>query len=112
MDDAAAAVNAKDDNLHLPSDPDVGTALLVRRLCGNWWVFVIRGALALAFAACVLFAGGMLPSPFLQAMALAAILVMFAVYFFSSAVLDLVAFAEGAGGVKRAPFLVADALVG
>ncbi len=110
MDDTNAAVKAKDPKFL--SHPRVGAALMANRLCANWWVFVVRGVLALVFAGCVLFAGGMLPSPFLQAMALAAIVVMFAVYFFSSSVLDLVAFAEGAGGVKRGPFLVADAIVG
>ena len=94
------------------SHAHIGAFLMVRRLCGNWWVFVVRGVLALLFGGFVLFAGGMLPSPLLRALALTAIVMMFAAYFFLSAIVDLVAYAEGSGGVKRSPFLVFDALVG
>ena len=99
-----------------PSSAKAGTqadaSIMVRRLCGNWWVFILRGVLALLFGTCTLLAGELLPSPLLQALALTAIVLMFAAYFFLSAILDLVVFAEGLGGVKRSLFLIFDALVG
>src|SRR5579884_413239 len=109
---ASAAGPAREHTPHPHAHLHVGAAFMVRRLCGNWWVFVLRGLLALVLSGCVVFTSGMLPSPFLRAMALAAIMVMFAAYFFSSAILDLVAFAEGAAGARRSPFLIVDAIAG
>ena len=83
---------------------------MIRALIQNWWLLLVRGAFALAFAAIVLFFKPLLPSLLLRPVAYTAIAVIFAVLAIVTGLITVIAAIRMRPHWRELRMLLADGL--
>jgi uncharacterized membrane protein HdeD (DUF308 family) len=70
---------------------------MIRMLIKNWWLLLLRGIFAIAFAIFIFIFLPFVPAPLLRQLAFAGLAVIFAFFAFASGVLTMIAAVHGAG---------------
>jgi uncharacterized membrane protein HdeD (DUF308 family) len=83
---------------------------MLRVLINNWWLLLVRGCFALAFAIFVFFFRPLVPSLFMQAVALTGLTVLFGLFAFVCGATTVVAALRGAQARHGLWMLLADGL--
>jgi uncharacterized membrane protein HdeD (DUF308 family) len=81
---------------------------MIRLLIQNWWLLLVRGIFAVAFAVFVFLFLPLAPAPLVRQLAFAGLVVVFALFAIVSGIITLVAAVRGAGRGGAAWLLLAD----
>ena len=83
---------------------------MIRMLIKNWWLLLLRGIFAIAFAIFIFVFLPFVPAPLLRQLAFAGLAVIFALFAFVSGVLTMAAAVRGAGQGGSSWLLLADGI--
>lgn len=83
---------------------------MIRLLIQNWWLLLLRGILAIAFAIFIFAFLPLVPTPFLRQFAFAGLAAIFALFAFATGVLTIAAAVRGAGHGGSSWLMLADGI--
>jgi uncharacterized membrane protein HdeD (DUF308 family) len=83
---------------------------MIRLLIQNWWLLLLRGVLAIAFAIFIFVFLPFLPAPFLRQFAFAGLAAIFALFAFATGVFTIAAAVRGAGQGGSSWLMLADGI--
>jgi uncharacterized membrane protein HdeD (DUF308 family) len=84
---------------------------MIRLLIRNWWLMLLRGVLAIAFAIFIFVFLPFVPAPVLRELAFMGLVVIFAVFAIVTGILTIAAAVRGAGQGGSSWLLLADGIV-
>jgi len=84
---------------------------MIRLLIQNWWLLLVRGMFAIAFAIFIFVFLPFVPAPMLRQLAFAGLATIFAVFAIATGLITIIAAVRGAGRGDRAWLLLGDGIV-